>query len=60
MWWGLKNWGGEILDLEGIAVFCLEKRLSKHKMTIFSKNLGVGACPFGPHGYAYGLGVPKF
>jgi len=27
-----------------ITLFCLEKRLSKHKMTMFSKNFG-GACP---------------
>ena len=30
-----------------ITLFCLEKRLSKHKMTIFSKNLG-GHGPSGP------------
>jgi len=29
-----------------ITLFCLEKRLSKHKMTVFSKNLE-GACPPG-------------
>ena len=31
----------------------MEKRLSKHKMTIFSKYLG-GARPLCPPGYAYG------
>jgi len=36
----------------GMTLFCLEKRLSKHKMTIFSNNLG-GHGPFGPPGYAY-------
>ena len=29
-----------MLDVRRITLFCLEKRLSKHKMTIFSKNLG--------------------
>jgi len=33
-------------------LFCLEKRLSKQKMTIFSKHLG-GNGPFGLPGYAY-------
>jgi len=32
--------GGEMFDFRRITLFCLEKRLSKHKMTIFSKNLG--------------------
>jgi len=36
-----------------ITLFCLEKRLSKHKMTTFSKNLGSHG-PFSPRGYAYG------
>jgi len=36
-----------MLDFRRITLFCLEKRLSKHKMTIFSKNLrGLG--PSGP------------
>jgi len=39
-------------DFKGITLFCLEKRLSKHKMTIFSQNLG-DHCPFDPPGYAY-------
>jgi len=36
-----------VYDFRRIALFCLEKRLSKHKMTIFSKNFG-GHSPFGP------------
>ena len=41
-----------MFDFRRITLFCLEKRLSKHKMTIFSKNWG--AWPFClPLGYAY-------
>jgi len=36
-----------MFDFTRITLFCLEKHLSKHKMTIFSKNLG-GHGPFGP------------
>jgi len=46
-----KIWGGKMFDFRRIT-FYLEKRLSKHKITIFSKNLG-GHGPFGPPGYAY-------
>ena len=43
-----KVWeGGKMFDFRRITLFCLEKRLSKHKMTIFSKNLG-GMAPFPP------------
>jgi len=35
------------VDFRRITLFCLEKRLSKHKKTIFSENLG-GTCPFCP------------
>ena len=42
-----------MFDFRRIILFCLEKRLSKHKMTILSKHLG-GHGPFGPPGYAYG------
>ena len=43
-----KTWvGGKMFDFRRITLFCLEKRLSKHKMTIFSKNLG-GHGPFSP------------
>jgi len=30
-----------MFDFRRITLFCLEKRLSKHNITIFSKNLGV-------------------
>jgi len=46
-------WGGKMFDFRRITLFCLEKPLSKHRMTIFSRNLG-GYGPFGPPGYAYG------
>jgi len=36
-----------MFDFRRKTLFCLEKRLSKHKMTMFSKNLG-GHGPFGP------------
>jgi len=60
--WGGQKLGGEIggdkmYDFRRITLFCLEKRLSKHKMTIFSKNLGGGMASLtspGPPGYAYG------
>ena len=42
-----------MFDFRRITLFCLEKRLSKHKMTIFSKNFGGGHGPFGHPGYAY-------
>jgi len=43
-----KNFGGaKMFDFGRITLFCLEKRLSKHKMTIFSKNLG-GMAPLAP------------
>jgi len=42
-----------------LTLFCLEKRFSKHKMTVFSKILG-GYGPFAPPGYAYAYkGVQK-
>jgi len=44
-----------MFDFRRITLFCLEKRLSKHKITIFSKNFGGPwlLCP--PYGYAYAL-----
>ena len=36
-----------MFDFTRTTLFCLDKRLSKHKMTIFSKCLG-GHGPFGP------------
>jgi len=41
-----KNWGGKMRDFRRITLFCLEKRFSKHKMTIFSKTFFVGHGPF--------------
>jgi len=41
-----KNFGGsKMFDFRRITLFCLEKRLSKHKMTMFSKHFG-GPWPF--------------
>jgi len=40
VWVGQKYWGGGILDFRQITLFCLGYRLSRHKMTISSKNLG--------------------
>ena len=36
-----------MLDFRRITLFCLEQRLSKHIMTIFSKNFG-GIAPLAP------------
>jgi len=45
---GAKNVGGaKMFDFRRITIFCLEKRVSRHKMTVFSKNLG-GHDPFAP------------
>jgi len=53
IWAGVKKLGwGKLFDFRRITLFCLKKRLSKHKMTMFSKNLR-GPWPFGPPGYAY-------
>jgi len=41
-----------MFDNRRITLFCLEKRLSKHKMTVFSKYLG-GMAPLAPPGYTY-------
>jgi len=35
-----KFWGAKMFDVSRITLFCLEKCLSKHKMTIFSKHFG--------------------
>jgi len=42
-----KNFWGEMFDFRPIILFCLEKRFSKHKMTIFSKSFG-GPWPLWP------------
>jgi len=44
-----------MFDFRRIILFCLEKRLSKHKITIFSKNLG----GHGPFGYAYAVKLDR-
>jgi len=46
-------WGAKMFDFGRITLHCLEKHLSKHKMTIFSKDPG-GPWPLCPPGYAYG------
>jgi len=46
-------WGAKMFDFRRITLFCLEKRFSKHKMSIFSKNLGEAMAPLAPPGYAY-------
>ena len=43
-----KIWGGKIFDFKWLTLFCLEKRLWKHKMTIFSKNLAGAIAPLAP------------
>ena len=46
---------GVMFRFRRITLFCLEKCLSKHKMTIFSTNLGGDNGLFRPPpGYAYG------
>ena len=40
-----KIWGNKMFDFRRITLFSLEKRLSKHKMNVFSKHL-VGHGPF--------------
>jgi len=44
----------KMFNFRRITIFCSEKRLSKHTMTICSKNLG-GMAPLLPPGYAYAL-----
>jgi len=46
--WGGKNFGGaKMFDFKRITLFCLERHLSKHKMTICFNNLGA-AWPIWP------------
>ena len=40
----------KVYDFRRITLFCLKKRLSKYKMTIFSKHLGRGMAPLAPPG----------
>ena len=42
-----KIWRAKMFDFKRITLFCLEKRLSKHKMT-FSKNFGGAMVPLPP------------
>ena len=42
-----KFWAAKMSDFRRITLFCLEKRLSKYKMTICSKNWG-GIAPLAP------------
>jgi len=44
----VKNLGGQMFDFKRITPFCLEKRHSKGKMTILSKNFGGGMAPLAP------------
>jgi len=46
-WPPQKFGGGKMHHFRRITLFCLEKRLSKHKITIFSKTFG-GRGPFAP------------
>jgi len=45
-----------MFDFRLIALFCLEKRPSKPKMTMFSKNFE-GALPLFPPGYTYVIDI---
>jgi len=56
--WGDKKFffWGKMFDFSRMTVFCFGYRLSKHKMTRYSKNLG-GHGPLGPPGYAYGRNI---
>jgi len=45
-----------MFDIRRITLFCLEKRLSKHKMTIFSKNWG----EHGPFGLPLAMPMQNF
>jgi len=40
--------GAKMFDFRRITLFFLEKLLSKHKMSMFSKIVWVGHGPFGP------------
>jgi len=42
--WEIQKFRGvKMFDFRQITLFCLEKHFSKHKMTMFSKNLGAMA-----------------
>jgi len=42
-----QNFGGDCFGFRRMTLFCLGYRLSKHKMTIYAKNLGCYV-PLGP------------
>jgi len=44
-----------MFDFRPVTLFSLGYRLSKHKMTIFAKNLEGSMTPWDPPGYAYEL-----
>jgi len=49
IWEGSKKLGrAKMLDFRRIALFCLKKRLSKHKMTVFTINVGSPTAPMPP------------
>jgi len=49
IWEGSKKLGrAKMLDFRRIALFCLKKRLSKHKMTVFTINVGSTTAPMPP------------
>jgi len=48
-----KIFGAKMFDFRRITLFWLEKRLSKHKMAIFSTNLEGAMALLVPPGYAY-------
>ena len=49
-----------MFDFRRITLFCLEKRLSKHKMTIFSKDLRGPMAPLATPMIAIALNVGRF
>jgi len=53
--WGIKIRGAKMSAFRWITLFCLGKRLLKHKMTVCSKNLGWGMAPL-PELGCYGTG----
>jgi len=48
-----KIWGAKMFDFRRVTLFCLEKRLSEHKITIFSENFVAGMYPLSSPGNAY-------
>jgi len=48
-----KIFWGKVFDFRRATVFCLKRRFSKHKMTIYARNCG-GMASLTPSGHAYG------